>query len=347
MLFNSILKLNCGINLIVYSMSERMRFADFHQDTLNPQLVEILNKPELSHAQERAVQLPKEGMKKLDIIFSSVYRRQNAEEKEAAKIGDENKLKSIREDNFKLIDYYKSLENFRIIEKPEDLQIREENDPNNIILHLEGGDIISDPDMVDELYKRGVRSVGPLYSHDNQLGGGAGGNKNRGLTALGKRVIDRIIEKGMVIDLAHANRLTSHDILERVGNYNKMAATHTGMGGSEFLPKNSQRYITSELIKKIADKGGVVGFTPAKAFFSSLQKYVDTLKKASDLTGSTKNLAVGSDFGGMDAKHLFSEFDEVGKFGIIAEKLSNSGHFTDEEIADIMYGNIEKIIKKL
>ena len=125
---------------------------------------------------------------------------------------------------------------------------------------MEGGDIITDPDVVEELYARGARSIGPLYSHDNQLSGGAAGDKNRGLTPFGRSIIDRMVEKGMIIDTAHANHKTTLDILERVRQYKKVAATHTALGEKE-------RFLTPELLKEIAARGGVVGFTPAKPFF--------------------------------------------------------------------------------
>ena len=321
-------------------MSERLRFADFHQDRLNPQLAEILDNPELGHARERAVQIPKKGLKKVDIIFGSVYRRANAEIKAAAKSGDPEVLARLRNDNERLIEYYRATDDFRIIEKPEDLQLQDDYDANNLVLHLEGADFVTSPDIVDDLYKRGVRSVGPLYSHDNLLGGGASGEKNRGLTALGKRVVDRLVEKGMIIDVSHANRKTAHDILERVRGYEKAVATHTGIGVK-------QRTITVNLLRKIAERGGVVGFTPAKVFFPTFQKFIDEFKRGADIIGSTEHLAVGTDFGGLEAATLFREFDEITKLSVLAEQLSERGGFKDQEIADIMYGNVERVVKKL
>ncbi len=317
-----------------------MPIADFHQDTLNPQLAEILENPELDHARERNKQLPREGLAKLDLIFSSVYRRLTETEQQAATSGDTSGLEQLRADESALLDFYNASEDFRIITRPEDLHIERTPDAHSVVLHKEGGDIISDPAVVSELYERGVRSVGPLYNHDNQLGGGARGDKRRGLTDLGKRIIDSLMEKGMIIDIAHANRKTAQDILERVRNYEKIAATHTALGSSE-------RMIDEKLLRAIADRGGVVGFTPNQAFFPSLEKFIETFKQASDSAGSAKHVAVGSDFGGVDADQLFTQLDNVGKMSVIAEKLSEEGHFTDDEIRDIMYGNIARIVARL
>lgn len=320
---------------------EKMPMADFHQDTLNPILAKILNDPTLSYALERETQLPQEGLRKVDLIFSSVYKRINDEMKSEAVRGSEDKQKPIRDDLYKIIEYYKTTTNFKVIERPEDLAIvRNEEDSTNIVLHLEGGDIITDPKIVDELYKRGVRSIGPLYSHDNQIGGGASGDISRGLTPLGRKIIERMLEQGMIIDLAHANQKTAKEILDLSVGYQKTVATHTGLG-------TDQRFITPELLKKISKSGGVVGFTPAKPFFPTLQSYIENMKRASDIAGSVDNLAVGTDFGGLKAEHLYKDLDEIGKLSIIAEKLSEQGRFSDIEIGKIMYGNIERIVKKI
>ena len=318
---------------------EGFKIADFHEDTLNPQLTKILDNPELNHAEGRASQLPKTGLLKLDLIFSSVYRRIGAEMKASAMSGSREMQDPIKKDLFKMIDYYRNTGDFRIIEKPEDLKLAERN-KTNAVLHLEGGDIITDTDVIEELYDRGVRSIGPLYSHDNQIGGGAGGDINRGLTPLGGRLIDKMVEKGMIIDTAHANRKTAQDILERVRQYRKVATTHTAFG-------DKQRFITPELLKKVAARGGVVGFTPIKPFFPTFKDYIEGLKKASDVTGSVENIAIGTDFGGIDTSELYRELDEIGKLSIIAEKLSEDGKFTDEQIAKIMYGNIARVVGEL
>lgn len=314
---------------------EKFKIADFHQDTLNPKLAEILKDPELNYAEGRAAQLPKEGLLKLDLIFSSVYRRIGAEMKAAALAGKRESQEPVKRDLLKIIEYYRSTDDFRIIEKPDDLRLATP-DKTKAVLHLEGGDIITGPEVIDELYERGVRSIGPLYSHDNQIGGGASGDKKRGLTPLGKRLIDKMIEKGMIIDMAHANQRTAQDILERARQYKKIAATHTAIGEKE-------RFITPALLKEIAARGGVAGLTPAKPFFPTLKDYIDGLKRASDLTGSAENLAVGTDFGGLDAEHLYQELDQVGELSIIAERLSEDGKFSDEDIAKIMYGNIARV----
>jgi membrane dipeptidase len=323
---------------------EEMPKGDFHVDLANPKLVEILGNPELSHAIKRAKQLTPEGLRKVDLIFASVYRRIDDAQKAIATEGDPKKQESVLNDHHKIIEYYRNTKDFKIIEKPQDLGLPS-TDKTNIVLHLECGDIVTDPDIVEELFNRGVRSIGPMYNHDNHIGGGAKGDLNRGLSAAGKRIIDRMIQLGMIIDVAHANRRTSADIIERARDYQKVVATHTGLGTPS---RDMERFITPKLLQEIAKRGGVVGMVPAKPFFPKLEKdFADGMKKASDLTSSADNLAIGSDFGGFDSKDLYEEMDEIGKLSKIAEILSEKGRFSDNEIAKIMFGNIERLVKSL
>lgn len=133
---------------------ERIKIADFHQDTLNPILAKILKKPELSHAERRATQLPREGLLKLDLIFSSLYRRIGDGMKAVAGEASRAKQEPIKGDLLKMLEYYRSTGDFRVIEKPEDLKLKNENQ-TNVILHLEGGDILTEPEVIEELYDRG------------------------------------------------------------------------------------------------------------------------------------------------------------------------------------------------
>lgn len=193
-------------------MNEHPRIADFHVDRINPFLSEILQNPEFLYSVDRRKQLSKEGLQKVDLIFASTYRRANDEIRAAAVSQDQTVLEWVRAEIRKLLEYYHATKDFKIITQPEDLNLSKEPGQENVVLHLEGGDIISGPEVVDELFERGVRSIGPVYTHDNQIGGGNAGNKDRGLSVLGKQIIDKIIEKGMILDLAHANRRTAHDI---------------------------------------------------------------------------------------------------------------------------------------
>ena len=90
------------------------------------------------------------------------------------------------------------------------------------ILAIEGGDpLAGNPDRVNEFYDYGVRMITLIHFSNNQLGdcmqslGGLNSRpRNNGLTTAGRRVLERMQELGMVVDVAHADSLTLKQIGE-------------------------------------------------------------------------------------------------------------------------------------
>ena len=60
-------------------------------------------------------------------------------------------------------------------------------------------------DRLEVLYGLGLRSAGLVYSNSNQLGSGLAEQSDGGLTALGRRVVERMNDIGMLVDIAHAS----------------------------------------------------------------------------------------------------------------------------------------------
>lgn len=87
--------------------------------------------------------------------------------------------------------------------------------PNSInyVFGIEGLDFLNKIDEIDKIYNLGVRSVNIVWNNDNKFGGGAKGNKNRGLTPLGKKLVIKLVDKNIAIDLSHANEKTFYDII--------------------------------------------------------------------------------------------------------------------------------------
>jgi pentatricopeptide repeat protein len=57
---------------------------------------------------------------------------------------------------------------------------------------------------LDELFAAGFRMMAPTHFSDNDIGGSAHGIAKGGLTEKGREMIQRMEEKGMIVDLAHA-----------------------------------------------------------------------------------------------------------------------------------------------
>ena len=74
--------------------------------------------------------------------------------------------------------------------------------------------IESEIDRLEVLYGLGVRSAGLVYSNSNQLGSGLAEQLDGGLTAMGRRAIQRMNEIGMLVDIAHASDRTCLQAIE-------------------------------------------------------------------------------------------------------------------------------------
>ena len=190
-----------------------------------------------------------------------------------------------------------------------------------LIPHVEGSEMITSPADVDALYAAGARIIQLMHFADSDLGGAAADqigrnflgslethHNPRGLTPLGKQVIDRMIQKGIVIDLAHASDQTLTDILDYTeSRHIPLIYSH---GASREL-SGSERNLPDALAKRIADRGGLIGVTLYKTFVSNVPEtdrwpgYVpgtcdDIVAHWKHLVSvvGTDSLAVGSDFNG-------------------------------------------------
>ena len=108
------------------------------------------------------------------------------------------------------IDIIKNLEEVNRIVNEENLI------PNHInyVYGIEGLDYLKDINDIEILYNLGVRSVNIVWNNDNKFGGGAKGNKDRGLTDEGKKLVRKLVDVGIAIDLSHANEKTFYNIVD-------------------------------------------------------------------------------------------------------------------------------------
>jgi len=76
-----------------------------------------------------------------------------------------------------------------------------------------------------------------------------------GLTAFGEEVVERMVELGMIIDIAHCTPPARKRIFEIVGTRAPLIASHVGAYDINPDPYNLKEWE----MKKIADSGGVIG----------------------------------------------------------------------------------------
>lgn len=112
-------------------------------------------------------------------------------------------------------------------------------------------------DRLDVLYGLGIRSSGIAYSEANTLGSGLREQGDGGLTEFGRAAVQRMNKLGIAIDVSHSGDQTSLDTIEVSSQ--PIFITHAG--ARSLWP--TKRMKPDEVIKKCADKGGVIGIEAA------------------------------------------------------------------------------------
>ena len=78
-----------------------------------------------------------------------------------------------------------------------------------------------------------------------------------GITELGRAVIQRMNELGMIIDLSHSGYKTTLDAIQ--ASQEPVLISHTACRSLAVGGKSKYRNATDEAIKGVADKGGMIG----------------------------------------------------------------------------------------
>jgi membrane dipeptidase len=125
------------------------------------------------------------------------------------------------------------------------------------VLDIEGSyDLDGDLGVLRELYGMGLRSA-QLSAHNwdqNYADSCCSAPKWNGLTAHGRDVIREMNRLGMVINVSHSSDQT---ILQAIEVSDRpVIATHHGLRDVNDIPRN----MPDDVLKKLAAKGGVIGF---------------------------------------------------------------------------------------
>lgn len=198
------------------------------------------------------------------------------------------------------------------------LDAREENpDVLAAILATEGGHPFEgELEKIDRLYDEGYRLIGLHHFFDNELGGSLHGVSGDGLSEFGRAAVERILELGMVIDVAHSSHQVVRDVLAMTDA--PLVVSHTGVRSH----CETQRNLPDELMAQIADRGGLIGigFWADVTCDDSPEGVAETIAVAVELFG-VEQIALGSDYDGtitatFDASELAVLTDRLLRLGM-------------------------------
>ena len=133
------------------------------------------------------------------------------------------------------------------------------------ILDLEGGfDLDGDLGVLRDLYRLGLRSAQlPAHNWTNNFADSCcAAPKSQGLSEHGRSVVREMNRLGMVIDVSHGSDETISQAIDISAE--PVVATHHGLRSVNNIPRNMPDW----LVKKLAAKGGVIGFQIGSDFHS-------------------------------------------------------------------------------
>lgn len=188
---------------------------------------------------------------------------------------------------------------------------------------------------VDAFYEAGFRMMAPTHMFDNAVAGSAHGVAQGGLTELGRQVIRRMEELGIVVDLAHVSPRAIDEVLEMATR--PVVVSHTGVQGTCPGPRN----LSDRQIREIAATGGVIGigFWEGAVCGAAPADIARAVRHVVDLVGAD-HVALGSDFDGT----VRTPFDASGLVQV-TEALIEAG-FSEAEIRKIMGENLLRVLRQ-
>ena len=110
-----------------------------------------------------------------------------------------------------------------------------------------------DASRVDAFADLGVRVIQLTYNPANSLGDGSMAPGNRGLTAFGREVVERLNLNRVMVDLSHSGEQTCLDAAR--ASRQPISINHTGCRALVDLPRNK----SDAELRLVAERGGFVG----------------------------------------------------------------------------------------
>ncbi|AOE49593.1 dipeptidase [Kangiella sediminilitoris] len=108
-------------------------------------------------------------------------------------------------------------------------------------------------DNVDTFKNLGVLTMQLTYNGQNQIGGGANVSQRLPLTEFGHKVVEKMNETNVLIDLSHSGERTCLEAI--AASKTPLTISHSGCRALVDLPRNK----TDKEMRLLADKGGLFG----------------------------------------------------------------------------------------
>lgn len=225
----------------------------------------------------------------------------------------------------------------------------------------EGGACQGNPAYLRDFYRLGVRMMTLTWNFPNELAWPNNiADKSRsplgepdaehGLTAAGIEFVREMERLGMIVDVSHLGDAGFWDVVK----YTKrpFVASHSNCRA---LVPCCPRDLTDEMLKALAERGGVSGINFCIDFLRDPGEWKDGEQKMSLVSDMVRHIKHMKNVGGIGCIGLGSDFDgiegelEMGSAAgmqMLADEMKKQG-FSASEIEAVFYKNVLRVYKEI
>lgn len=223
----------------------------------------------------------------------------------------------------------------------------------------EGGVCKGSLEKLDILYSQGVRMLTLTWNYQNELSSPNIDRKKKptlqdtfvpnvsdGMTEMGFAFVERMEELGMIVDVSHLSDAGFWDVARRAKR--PFVASHSN--ARQICP--CVRNLTDEMIRALAEKGGVTGLNFCADFLTKAQENTPNpgtveavVRHAKHIVkvGGMECLGLGSDFDGIDTHAELPGADAMERLWHALVK----GGFTQDQADAVFGGNVLRLYREV
>lgn len=213
----------------------------------------------------------------------------------------------------------------------------------------EGAVLKGDPYVVRSLYQLGVRMLTLTWNFENEIGypntivkaKDYDPSRHYGLKPEGIEIVREMNRVGMIVDVSHLGDDGFWDVVKYCDG--PFVASHSNARAV----CNHTRNMTDDMIRALADKGGVMGLNFCGDFLNpnGKSRAEDMVRHAKHIinVGGSDILGLGTDYDGIDGD---LELDHCDKMPLLAQEMERQG-FSTQQIEKIFHGNVLRLYREV
>lgn len=205
----------------------------------------------------------------------------------------------------------------------------------------EGGVLGGDLDKLKQAYQDGVRLITLTWNYPNGLGEPHCGEQHKKLTSKGVEFVEAMQDLGIIVDCSHLNDAGT----EQLGDILDVPFVASHSNAREVTAHT--RNLPDNLIKLIANKGGVIGLNFAQSFLgtSPISRIEDIVKHGLYLInkGGEDVVALGTDFDGIKPD---TEIKDTSEMYRLYDAFKEAG-LSEEQCEKLFWKNADRLLKEI